>query len=72
MITVPVFVGFDQNEQIGHLTVDETKLPKEADYCFSLAHKLNVDEPGREIVCVALVSDQDYRKFLNEQKPLDI
>lgn len=78
MITVPVLRNFDNNDQIGVLTIDETKLPEnDANFVFSIGYMIGGDEVvprsktayyGKyKLVCVSLMSDQEYLKFLNNQ-----
>jgi hypothetical protein len=68
---IPVLIEFDQNNQIGWLDLDETKLPKYSDYVFTLGYMPlkfgpdGVDEVDK-IVCVSLSTDVQYVNYLRK------
>lgn len=78
MITVPVFDSFSNNTQIGTLTIDETRLPADPDYCFALGFNAELGnlKPGQipttkptgpyTLGAVAIASDEAYSKYLHQ------
>ena len=67
MIKVPVYAKFDMKEKIGELLINEDSLPKEPDYCFSLAYMTKEAAPGYHLVAVSLMPDLEYRRFLKDK-----
>jgi len=75
MLTVPVLLGYDQEKQIGELTIDDDKIPAGANWVLALGYRVLEAErrPGTnginvidaEVVNVSLVSDEAYHAYLN-------
>jgi hypothetical protein len=77
MITIPVLVGFDRDNCIGTLTLDETKLPEEhTNYVFSLGYMAETAEKvtpveffGKyELIAVSLQTDKQYLAYLTQKQ----
>jgi hypothetical protein len=76
MIEIPVTMGFDSDKVIGKLMVDETMLPAEPDFVFSLAvtsaMSFGLDDKGVKtngpfkLVEVSLISDDNYIGYLRQ------
>ncbi len=72
MITVQVVLNFDQEKQIGIMELDETKIPKDMDYCFSLGVRVNKINDKNEVtdcdlIQVSLVHDLIYKQYLDKK-----
>ena len=68
MITVPVLLNHDYDSPIGCVTLDETKLPTNPDYTFSLGYRLY--ENSHQLMEISVVPDQEYKRFLDKQAPV--
>ena len=68
VIKVPVLIGFNHEQPIGFMEVDTDKLPKTPNFCFSIGYHARAMRDGKvedaDIVCVSLVSDEEYAKVL--------
>lgn len=67
MKTIPILLHFDSTNQIGMVTIDETKLPPGAEYCFvlTLGFRPQSDRPEDvEITSVSIQTDKQYTKYL--------
>lgn len=72
MKTIPVLLNFEQDSEIGFLNIDETKLPSVPNFLFALGYKalemdLSTGDVSKyELVCVSVVQDAQYLKYLNK------
>jgi hypothetical protein len=61
MIRVPVVNGFIYDAPIGTLTIDETQLPIDRKFCFTII----MDESTKELLAVAIAKDDSYHQYLH-------
>lgn len=79
-ITVPVTIDFDQNNPIGSLTTRKDAIPKQPNFCFSIAFKSNdceLSEDGKtlvhydiDLIAVSLMPDEQYVAYLESTNEL--
>lgn len=64
MKTIPVTIGFDRNQVIGEMTIDETRLPAGIGYHFALGYLAKQITDGEmsdfEILEVSLTDDSKF------------
>jgi hypothetical protein len=74
MITIPILKEFNQEKQIGTLTIDESKLPIIPNYTFSLDYRITsselnenneVEVTGYKLISVSIVDDDNFSKYLD-------
>ncbi len=65
MITVPVSIGFNAQQVIGSMTIDETQLPPNPKFVFSIGY-LTADIASDEytLVEIGLVPDHRYAEYV--------
>lgn len=76
MRTIPVLMNFDQQQPIGTMTIDETRLPPGMGYVFSLgARALDTEIVNgavrvtrAELLCVSLQTDEQYLACLEREQ----
>lgn len=61
MIKVPVLRKFNFDDIIGTLEIDETQLPANFNFVFSLGYSVT----EHELYCVSLMTDEEYLAYLN-------
>lgn len=61
MKTIPVLINFDYTKQIGTMTIDETRLPKNTGFHFAIGYKTGTPDANG--------ADEDYELFAVSATP---
>jgi len=77
MIEVPVLLNYDYDKIIGYLKVDESYLPPDGNYVFSLGYAVKDADYDKDIddivitkhklLCVSLQTDEQYLEYLKHK-----
>lgn len=64
MIKVPILLGFDFEDPIGFVEIDETKLPPSADWHLGLGYmRKNIETHDYSLVCFSVVNDAKFKAY---------
>lgn len=66
-VNIPILENFDQTRQIGTARILKSKLPGQPDYVFSLGYTCDFDSSNMEVMCVSLMTDEQYLAYLNRK-----
>lgn len=73
-LTIPVLLNFDQDQNIGAITLERSKLPPTPNYVFSLGYMATqfganmefTEDTKHALVCVSLIPDDNYIALLRK------